>query len=186
MSNIAFRIFKPILPPMLLRWFHALSDPSLPRLKYLGYAWLICFPPTLILGGLVNLLLPPPDVGYTSAQLPVSEPMQIAILFISVVIAAPLIETLFMVPMLALASMLSRDKTTVVCICAGMWAILHGAAWLPWGFVVFWPFCILSMVMLTYKDSKGWLEGIRMTTLLHMLHNLFAGVLIVVEQLTDK
>lgn len=131
-------------------------------------AWLLAFLPAVVLAGLVGLVAPeadPPELRLDSAAT-----------VLLVVIAAPAIETLLMIPpLLLLARLLGPGPAAVGS--AVLWGALHSLAAPIWGLVVWWPFLILSVAMLTWR-TVGWMKAILVVATIHALHNSLPAVLV--------
>lgn len=95
-------------------------------------------------------------------------------IFVSAVIFAPFIETIFMGIFLSgLMALLSGKRSIVVIMSAALWAVLHGFFFLAWGVVTFFSFAVFSFVFLRFMDY-GWRWGFLAAFATHALHNLAA------------
>ena len=87
---------------------------------------------------------------------------------------APVLETLIMVLPLLLLNRLFGPRVAVVLSAAG-WGIAHSFAAPIWGFVVWWPFLIMSIVLLVWRAERGLLVAMGMVIAVHALQNGVAG-----------
>lgn len=142
------------------------ADPNPAR--YVVKAWPVALLPALVLGILAGLLAPeaePPDLAIDGA---------VAVLL--VVVVAPLLETLLMtVPLALMARLLGPGPAAVGS--ALLWAVLHSLAAPIWGLVIWWPFLILSVAMLTWRE-RGWTRAILVVAAIHALHNSLPALLL--------
>ena len=135
--------------------------------RYIAKAWLVMLVPMLPLSAAVNLLVRPekhPEFRIDSIP-------TLLIFFV----AGPLLETLIQAVMLAgLTRLMSAAAAAATC--AVLWGLLHSTAVPTWGLVVWWPFLILSIVYLTWRQV-GLVKAIGMTFALHAVHD---GIILLV------
>lgn len=112
--------------------------------RYIVRAWLVSLLPSIALSMLVAALAPQaekPDLAVDGAA---------SILMI--VIAAPVIETLILVgPLLLLDRFLGAGPAVVAN--AGLWGLAHSLSAPTWGLVVWWPFLVMSIALLTWRPA---------------------------------
>lgn len=128
---------------------------------YVLRAWPVALIPTMLLGIFVGLLAP-------EAQAPAIA-VQGWFPFVMVVFGAPAIETLLMAPPLLLLARFLRAAQAAIG-SALLWAVLHSLAAPAWGLVIWWPFLILSVAMLTWRE-RGVLPMLAIVAAIHALHN---------------
>jgi membrane protease YdiL (CAAX protease family) len=143
-----------------------------PKGAYLLKAWLLALVPSFLLSGLVSLLArraEPPDV-----------PVEGSVSLLLLIVAGPFLETLIMVvPLLGLNRLFGFGAAVVLS--ALMWAGAHSLAAPIWGLVVWWPFLIFSIALLTWRERGLW-TAIAMVTVIHGLQNGTAGALILLAK----
>ena len=138
-----------------------------PKLLYILKAWLLVFLPSIALGLIVSQF-----AGSSSGpQFGMRGPK----LLFMVTVFAPVLETLIMVPPLLLFNRLFGPRVAVILSALG-WAVAHGLAATIWGFVVWWPFLIMSIALLVWRAERGLLVAIGMVIAIHALQNGVAGV----------
>ena len=143
-----------------------LFNPEQPKLLYILKAWLLVFVPSIALGLIVAQFASAssgPEFGVRGPKL----------LFM-VTVFAPVLETLIMVPPLLLLDRLFGPRVAVILSALG-WAVAHSLAAPIWGLVVWWPFLIMSIVMLVWRAERGLLVAIAMVIAIHALQNGVAG-----------
>ena len=145
----------------------ALREPRRPLLA-LAVAWATAFVPSVALGAAVSALLP-------DSALPKFPPVDWN-LFLLMVVAAPLLETLIMSAALVLLRLLLAPTPAVLVSAIG-WALAHSAAAPAWGLVIWWPFLVFSTLFVTWR-SRSLLAGIGMAAAAHALHNLLPALLL--------
>ncbi len=143
-----------------------LADTRQPRLLYIAKAWLLVFIPSVALSVAVSLLVQRPAGPEFGAS-------GLTLLFLLVVFA-PVIETLLMVPPLLLLDRLAGPRWAIVG-SAVFWGVLHSLAAPLWGLVVWWPFLILSAILLVWRRERGLWSAMLIVTAVHALQNAVAG-----------
>ena len=166
MASAAFPQGRPgwlrFLPRFLFR-----AEPGAP--SYAFKAWLLALGPSLVIAGIVASAGGAPQGG-------LAEPPP-RFLLLSVLVA-PLAETLLMIlPLLALQRLAGPGPA--VLLNALLWAVLHSLIEPIWGLVVWWPFLILSIAMLAWRE-RGLLAAIAVVTAIHTLQNATAAALAIV------
>ena len=137
------------------------------KVRYVLRLWLLAILPSLALSGLVGLLAPqaqPPQLATEGS-----------VALVLIVVVAPLFETLIMGALLLGLDWLLGPRLAVVA-SALLWAIAHSLSAPIWGLVVWWPFLLLSIAVLTWRKT-GLLTAIAIVTLAHALQN-GAGMLL--------
>jgi len=99
-------------------------------------------------------------------------------LFFTIVVMAPIIETLLMWGIIAVLQRLLQDMRVIAFVSAGIWAGLHASEALVWGAIVFWPFLLFSITFLTWQ-RRSTNEALIMTAATHALYNLVPGLMVI-------
>jgi membrane protease YdiL (CAAX protease family) len=140
--------------------------------RYIGKAWLVALLPSMALSALVNLVAPPgshPSIhiyGLVSVLL--------------MIVIGPILETLLMIPPLLGLNRLFGPGIAVLG-SALLWGAAHSLSAPAWGFVVWWPFLILSIALLTWRRA-GLGKAILVVFAIHALQNgLAAFTLLMIE-----
>jgi hypothetical protein len=153
-------------PP--LRW---LPKPLLePRNAYaaIGLGWLLTFPVSVALAGLIHLVAPDAQ----APQFPVAGPLAVFLL----VIFSPVLETLLMAGGLALLLRFMSPTWAVIASAAG-WGVAHSFAAPSWGLIIWWPFLVFSTLFVTWRQrSVGLALVVPMSV--HALQNLPSALFI--------
>src|SRR5205085_10501312 len=92
------------------------------------------------------------------------------------VVVSPLIETLVLAPLVLVLSRVFGAGPAVV-LSALLWGAAHSLEATAWGLVIWWPFLIMSIVLLTWRETGLW-TAIGMVVGIHMLQNAFGAVLL--------
>ena len=157
-------VYLAFLPDFLFR-----TDPI--KARYVARAWAVTLVPSLVLAILVGLLAPQadrPDIRVDGPQM---------ILLITVL--APLVETLLMIPPLLLLNRFAGAGPAVVG-SALLWGVVHGLQAPVWGLVIWWPFLIFSIAMLTWR-ANGLGIAILLVTAIHGLQNSVPAALLLLS-----
>lgn len=101
------------------------------------------------------------------------------ILFVSLVIVSPVIETLFLGFGLWLLSFVTKKPLVKAVVSCVLWAGLHSLAASLWGLVVLWPFFVFSCAYLAWR-RRSWWHAVGVTCGVHMFQNLLPGILVAV------
>jgi hypothetical protein len=158
--------------PAYLAWLPAFlfrSDEHPAR--YILKAWLLSLGPSLALGVLSGLLFP--DLARPDFPMEIGLPK---LLFLLVVVS-PVVETLILLPLVLVLNRLFGAGPAVAA-SALLWAGAHSLQAAGWGLVVWWPFLIMSIALLTWRPRGVWgATGIAIA--IHALQNGFAAALLV-------
>ena len=103
---------------------------------------------------------------------------QVFVLIFLVVIFSPIVETLIMWPIIAGLKRLTSSYWSIALISAFIWAVFHSTMWLIWGFIIFWPFLLMSMAFLNWQKVSN-AHAYWMTCAIHMTHNSVAAALMI-------
>lgn len=142
-----------------------------PPLPYIAKGWLLALLPSLALSTLAGLVASP------TAEIP-DIPIQGASSLLLLIVVAPLLETLILLPMVLGFRRLLGPGPAVL-LSALLWAIAHSLAAPIWGLVVWWPFLLFSVAILTWRD-RGLLPAVAIVTSIHGLQNATAALLLLV------
>ena len=144
-----------------------LTEPRRPgRAIVLG--WLAAFLPSLVLGALVERLLP----GAAQPSFVVDGPQVVALL----VLFSPLIETLIMAAVLEGLLRFVPPAAAILMSSLG-WGVAHSLVAPAWGLVIWWPFLIFSTLYVAWSKRSAWL-AIGIVFLVHALQNLVPALLL--------
>jgi hypothetical protein len=142
-------------------------EPQRPLLA-LAVAWLLTYPLSIALAGVVSLLIP-------DAPQPHFDMSGATALFLLVVFA-PVVETLIMGGVLLILLRLFSPAVAVILSSLG-WGIAHSMGAPTWGLVIWWPFLIFSTLFVTWR-SRGLLAAFAVPAIAHGLHNLPSAFLV--------
>ncbi len=158
-------VYLRFLPDFLFRK----DEPPLP---YILKGWLLALLPSLALSALAGLVASP------TAEVP-DIPVQGSTSLLLLIVVGPLLETLILLPMV-LGSRRLLGAGPAVLLCALLWAIGHSLAAPIWGLVVWWPFLLFSIAILTWRE-RGLLPTVAVVTTIHSLQNATAGLIILAQ-----
>jgi hypothetical protein len=96
-------------------------------------------------------------------------------LYISMVLIGPVIETLIMSFSIWCLAFITSKKYILALLNAGVWAILHSLLAPARGLGVFWPFFGFSCAYLAWRE-KGWWRAIWVTACIHAFQNAIPGL----------
>jgi hypothetical protein len=99
------------------------------------------------------------------------------VLFVMVVVASPVIETLVLGFGLWLLAFLTRRLLWQAMGSSVIWAILHSVAAPAWGLVVLWPFFVFSCAYLAWRRRSLW-HAMGVVCGVHVFQNLLPGILL--------
>jgi membrane protease YdiL (CAAX protease family) len=140
------------------------------KARYVLRAWLLAFVPSMLLSWLVAMALPAAE----APPLVIDGILAVAM----VVLFAPLVETLIMVPVVLLLQRLLGFGPAVVA-SAVLWGIAHSLAAPVWGLVIWWPFLIFSIAMLTWR-RQSLVAAVLVVFAIHAVQNSGPALLILV------
>jgi membrane protease YdiL (CAAX protease family) len=143
-----------------------------PPLSYILKGYLLALLPSLALSMLAGLVASP------TAEIP-DIPVQGSTSLLLLIVVGPLLETLILLPMVLGFRRLFGPGPAVL-LCALLWAVGHSLAAAIWGLVVWWPFLLFSIAILTWRD-RGLLQTVAVVTTIHGLQNATAGLLLLVQ-----
>ncbi len=95
--------------------------------------------------------------------------------FVFVVFVAPMLETLAMIPILALIKIFIKKTVWIALVSALIWASFHSASVPKWGLVVFFSFFIFSISFLSW-EKKSITKAIFVTFGIHASINATAFI----------
>jgi len=97
--------------------------------------------------------------------------------FFGIVIIGPFLETLIMVPIIALLKVFLRQQTMWIALWSALiWAGLHSLAVAVWGLVIFFGFFIYTLAFLSW-DKISRKKAILITFGIHALNNATAFII---------
>ena len=144
--------------------FKFLLDVSQAKTTYVLKSVVITAIPALLLSILLSNLFPEskkPEYSYDFLNL-----------FFSIVLIAPIIETLLLAIGISILSKVFRSKEYIVLASSLLWALLHALRSPLHGVIVLWPFFVFSLAFLQWKKiSTG--TAILVGFAMHFGHNLF-------------
>lgn len=141
--------------------------------KYIPRTGLISLVPSL----LVSLLIAGVGLGNEETMPQFDRAAGSVVLFVMVVVASPVIETLVLGFGLWLLAFLTRKLLWQALGSSVIWAILHSLAAPAWGLVVLWPFFVFSCAYLAWR-RRSWWHAMGIACGVHMFQNLLPGILI--------
>ena len=143
--------------------------------RYIVRAGLISLIPSL----LVSFFLAFATLGNEKTMPQFDREVGAVLLFSSVVIVSPVVETLLLGFGLWLLSFATRKPLRQALGSCVLWAVLHSLVAPLWGLVVVWPFFVFSCAYLAWR-RRSWWRAMGVTCGIHMLQNLVPGILIAV------
>ena len=173
--------------------FHADDN----KARYVVKAWLLALLPSILLATAVSLVapdaqihLPTGDVvnghgllGQDGGVAPDAQRVDIPlrgnmlpVMIVLLVAVGPLLETLLMTPVVLGVNRVAGAGPAVV-VNAMLWGIVHSLQRPVWGLVVWWPFLILSIALVTWR-ARGIGTAILIVTCIHGLQNSVTAVLL--------
>lgn len=124
-------------------------------------AWLLCIIPSLGFAYLVQNLAPELDLP--------EFPIKGHVGFLALAVFAPIVETFILAAFITLFRWVFSPTVSVFLSAIG-WGVAHSLQASAWGFVVWWPFLIMSMLYLVWRQRGFWL-AIAIPAAVHMLQN---------------
>ncbi|WP_343347735.1 CPBP family intramembrane glutamic endopeptidase [Sphingomicrobium sp. XHP0239] len=163
------RRFPPFVPTFL-------TTPRRPVVAVIG-AWLLCILGSLMIAAIVRALLPQgeaPDFSALQALGP-------ATILFSLVIFAPVVETLIMGGVLLVLLQFMRPGYAVIVSAAG-WAVAHSMQAAIWGLVIWWPFLIFSLLFVVWRE-RSLVLAFLLPAVTHMLQNSLPALAVAFPEL---
>ncbi|WP_188055673.1 type II CAAX prenyl endopeptidase Rce1 family protein [Sphingosinithalassobacter sp. CS137] len=161
--------YLPLLPAFLF-------SARMPAAVYVLLAALLAIVGHMVLGAGVALLLPiqaGPEIA-----MPVGTAERLA-LFFTLVVFAPVVETLLMsVPLLVLTRFTAPGVAAVAS--AIGWGVVHSLQAPGWGLVIWWGFLIFSIAFLHWRSRSGYWTGIAVAAAIHALNNAMPSLALLV------
>ncbi len=146
---------------------------NMPMRRYIIRSGIVSLVPSMIIAAILG------TTGLmTEENAPELDMGNPVISFIGIVIAAPVIETLFMAAGLWLLSFITQRPLRLAAINAILWAILHSLASPFWGLGIVWPFFVFSCGYLAWR-RKAWWRGIFVAICIHAFQNFFPGLAVI-------
>ena len=144
-----------------------LLEPS-SLIRSIGLGWLFAFVPSIVLGALIQLLVP--GVQGPEFRLSGAEALGMLVLF------APILETLIMGGVLLLLLRFLPPTWAVLASAIG-WGAAHSAAAPMWGLVIWWPFLVFSTLFVVWR-SRSLALAFVVPMIVHGLHNLLPALVV--------
>ena len=132
-------------------------------------AWATSFFPSILLSLLVAKVFPnqpQPQFNFPPA-----------LVLFSVVIFAPVVETLIMGTVLLVLLRLVRPPLAVLLSAVG-WGIAHSLQYPIWGLTIWWPFLVLSTLFVAWRQ-RSLLLAFGLPMIAHAMQNLPTALLII-------
>ena len=98
------------------------------------------------------------------------------VVFLLLVVFAPLVETLIMGGLLSLILRFAAPAVAILVSAIG-WGALHSSQALGWGLVIWWPFLIFSTLYVVWRQRGFWI-AVGVVTATHALQNLGPGIMV--------
>ena len=124
-------------------------------------AWLLCIIPSLGLAYFVQAVAPELDLP--------DFPIKGHVAFFSLAVFAPIVETFILAAFVTMFRLAFSPTASVVLSAIG-WGVAHSLQASAWGLVVWWPFLIMSMLYIVWRQRGFWL-AIAIPAAVHMLQN---------------
>lgn len=134
-----------------------------PRRAWLAIplAWLFSIVPSIAFAYAVQAFAP---------QLEMPEfPIKGHVAFLALAVFAPIVETLILAAFITLLRLVFSPTASVFLSAIG-WGIAHSTQASAWGLVVWWPFLIMSMLYVVWRQRSFW-NAIAVPAAVHMLQN---------------
>lgn len=161
--------------------FAPLHDTGVHPLRYVLRAWPLAMVPTLAIALVLSFVfqLLGHDLFLGEDPMAPLQSMPRWGFLLTVVLFAPLFETLLMAPMLAVLMRLWGGRRLPAALSsAAVWAFLHSLSALLWGVCIFWTFLVFSIAWLAWRP-RSFGHAFLVTFGIHALQNAAAGVWVV-------
>ena len=150
-----------------------LFDTHGPAWKYIIRAGLIGFIPSAVIAILLSVA-----TGGSGEGMPkFSGEAGPIVVFVSLVIVSPVVETVVLGFVLWVLSFLTKKPLRQAVISSVLWGVLHSLAASLWGLAVVWPFFVFSCACLAWR-RRSWWHAMGVTCGIHVFQNLLPGILI--------
>ncbi len=149
-----------------------LADTSQPKALYILKGWLLTILPSIALAvliGIISTTIAGQAQGPSFAQ-------RGPLLAFLLVVFAPVVETLIMVPPLLLLNRLFGPAAAAILSALG-WAIVHSLQVPIWGLIIWWPFFVFSVILLVWRE-KSLLTGMLIVMAIHGMQNAVPALLL--------
>ena len=123
--------------------------------------WLFCIVPSLALAYVVQAFAP-------QLAMP-GFPIRGHVAFLALAVFSPIIETLILAAFITLFRLVFSPTVSVFLSAIG-WGVAHSTQASAWGLVVWWPFLIMSMLYVVWRERGFWI-AIMVPAAVHMLQN---------------
>ena len=163
--------------PVYLAWLPAfLFRPDPLPARYVAKTWVLMLGPSLVLGWIAAKLFPEapgPDFNVETVG-----PWMTAF---SLVVFAPAVETLILAALVLLLRRFFGHGPAAIA-GAALWGVAHSLAAPTWGLIVWWPFLIMSIALMTWRSEGLW-KAIALVMIVHALQNAFGAALLLLPGL---
>jgi membrane protease YdiL (CAAX protease family) len=149
------------------------GDTGHSRPLYILKGWLLTLLPSLVLAVLMGMIFTALVGEPQTPSFPKARP---SILVFLLVVFAPVVETLAMVPPLLLLNRMLGPSFAAVLSAVG-WAVLHSLKAPSWGFVIWWPFFVFSAIILAWR-KQSLLTGMLIVMAIHGMQNAVPALLL--------
>jgi hypothetical protein len=164
--------------PLHLRLLPAfIADTQQPKVLYVLKGWLLTLLPSLVLAALVGIVF---TALFGEPKEPEFPKVGAPLLIFLLVVFAPVLETLVMVPPLLILNRLFGPAPAAALSALG-WAIAHSMKAPIWGFVIWWPFFVFSAIILAWR-RKGLMTGMLIVMAIHGMQNAVPALMLIAER----
>lgn len=139
---------------------------------YIVRGWLLMLVPSLLLSFGIDWLFPGQEVPFSDAPR-----NHRAALFVALVFIGPFIETLVLAGVTTLLDRWLGAGPAVVG-SALFWAAAHSWQVPMWGFVIWWPFLVMTVAFLAWR-GRGFWTAVGVVTAMHGLQNSLPALAVV-------
>jgi Type II CAAX prenyl endopeptidase Rce1-like len=153
-------------------WLAILDETERPRLGYTIRAALLSFIPALIIGIFLGLIFRGGRPDFDGSALS---------LVLQLIVIAPWIETLLMIPILWLLKKRLSDPLDLALASGVVWGVIHALSAPVQGIAIVWPFVVFTTCFLAF-DRTSRKKAIFATACVHMLHNLVPTLLLIASR----
>lgn len=143
-----------------------LFDDDQPWWAYVLKGWLLILVPSIGLALLLGAIVEPGGEALPN----LSFPLPWWLLFLGIVIFAPVTETLLMLGPLLLVNRLIGPGAAAAASSA-LWGGLHSLQAPAWGLVAWWPFLVFSAILLFWRGRGRLGRGVLLVMLIHAMQN---------------
>jgi len=163
--------------PLHLRLLPAfIADTGHSRPLYVLKGWILTLLPSLLLAALVSIVS---STFFGEPQKPEFPKVAAPLLLFLLVVFAPVVETLIMVPPLLVMNRLFGPAPAAALSAIG-WGIGHSLQAPTWGLVIWWPFFVFSAIILAWR-GKSLITGVLIVMAIHGMQNAVPALLLLAD-----